>query len=93
MAVAVFLPIMAMRAEADSAACDFLKRVACGLLHSDIQCDFLSAENARNILNAKLALLSQKVCGSINRSEAKQLLDTGNALYPKECKELLELTK
>jgi hypothetical protein len=34
MAVAVLLPIMAMRAEAgDSPAYEFLKRVACGLLH------------------------------------------------------------
>jgi hypothetical protein len=50
MAVAVFLPIMAMRAEADdSPAYEFLKRVACGLPHLDIQCDFLSAENAGNI--------------------------------------------
>ena len=94
MAVAVFLPIMAMRAEADdSAIYEFLKRVACGLLHLDIQCDFLSAENARNIFNAKLALLSQKLCGSINRAEAKQLLESGNALLPKVCKELLELWK
>jgi hypothetical protein len=60
MAVAVLLPIMPMRAEAeDSPAYEFLKRVACGLLELDIQCDFLSAENARNTLNAYLALLSQ----------------------------------
>jgi hypothetical protein len=63
MAVAVLLPIMPMRAEAeDSPAYEFLKRVACGLLELDIQCDFLSAENARNTLNAYLALLSQKLC-------------------------------
>jgi hypothetical protein len=49
--VAVFLPTMLMRAEAeDSLAYEFLKRVACGLLELDIQCDFLSAENARNTL-------------------------------------------
>jgi|ERR1700722_20691405 hypothetical protein len=94
MAVAVFLPIMPMRAEAeDSPAYEFLKRVACGLLELDIQCDFLSAENARNTLNAYLALLSQKLCGSINRGEAKQLLEIGDALKPKECKELLDLTE
>ena len=78
-----------MRAEADdSAIYEFLKRVACGLLHLDIQCDFLSAENAGNILNAKLALLSQKLCGSINRGEVKQLLETGNALQPKSAKNI-----
>ena len=94
MAVAVLLPIMPMRAEAeDSPAYEFLKRVACGLLELDIQCDFLSAENARNTLNAYLALLSQKLCGSINRGEAKQLLEIGDALKPKECKELLDLTE
>ena len=63
MAVAVFLPIMPMRAEAeDSPAYEFLKRVACGLLDLDIQCDFLSAENARNILNAICWLCFPKNC-------------------------------
>jgi hypothetical protein len=86
--------IMPVRAEAeDSPAYEFLKRVACGLLELDIQCDFLSAENARNTLNAYLTLLSQKLCGSINRGEAKQLLEIGDALKPKECKELLDLTE
>ena len=77
----------------NSPAYEFLKRVACGLLELDIQCDFLSADDARNTLNAYLALLSQKLCGSINRGEAKQLLEIGDALKPKECKELLDLTE
>lgn len=68
----------------------FGKTVACSQLPVGT-CEFLNAENARNLRRALAAALTQRYCGSMNFSAAKGMLDIGEAPDPEKCRKILSL--
>ena len=67
----------------------FGKTVACSQLPLGT-CEFLNAENARNISRAWAAARASGWCNSSNFSQARQLLDGGYGVpNPTKCRKLL----
>jgi hypothetical protein len=69
-----------------------MKSVACSKLPL-LSCELLDPENAVNIMLTYHAILTLRFCGTDNPDNAKQLLESGVATSPAECRAFLDLLK
>jgi hypothetical protein len=69
---------------------EFLKSVGCSKLPIPMgTCDFLSSENARNIMFTYHAVLLHGFCGQGNTDNVRQLIRDNPTLLPEVCNELV----
>ena len=54
-------------------------------------CEFLDAENVRNLRRAYALALTQRYCGSQNTNQARALLEGGYAFEPDKCDKILSI--